>query len=193
VAPNLANVYVRWNRRQQIREKARRNPAFPEEWFDNPARNGSLQTLTLVDCDIIEKKLLIEWAAHTDFSALHSLVLGSPIEWAALVHLTWNCNFASLKHLTLDIKPYPHRNNADDPPGGVAVPYKAAARFFESLPPLSSLVLRGWRPCPVFPCLPSHHSATLTRLVIEPWKNNPFTASDITQIASFCPIHRGGA
>lgn len=190
LAPNLQNAYMRYylgSHRIVLANEESRNPGFLNGWCKKPATKGSLQSLNIGDSDVIDVKLLTDWAAHTEFSTLSSLVLGGPIDDAALLYLASNFNFSSLKHLTLDLSPYPRYLEPNVRRRELTTAHQSGIQFLESLRPLTSLALKGWNTShSIIPVL-SLHGRTLTRLVIEPYRENPFTASDIVEIALLCP------
>lgn len=190
LTPNLQNAYMRCylhSHRIVLANEESRNPGFLNGWHKNPAKKGFLQSLNIGDSDVIDVKFVTEWDVHTDFSSLSSLVLGGPIDEEALIYLASECNFRSLKHLTLDLSPYPRYLEPNVRRRELTTAHQSGIQFLMSLQPLASLTLKGWNPShsinPVF----SLHGRNLTRLVIEPWRENPFTAFDITDIALLCP------
>jgi hypothetical protein len=190
LAPHLQNAYMRCylgSHRIVLANEESENPRFLNGWCKKPAKKGSLQSLTLGDSDVIDVKLLTEWAAHTDFSALSSLVLLDPIDDAALIYLASACKLSSLKHLTLDLSPYPCHLEPNVRRRELTTAHESGIQFLMSLRPLASLTLKGWNPSHSMIPILSLHGCPLTRLVIEPYRQDPFTASDIIEIALQCP------
>ncbi|KAJ5896905.1 uncharacterized protein N7473_006304 [Penicillium subrubescens] len=190
LAPTLQNAYMRCylnSHRIVLANEESRNPGFLNGWYKKPAKKGSLQSLNIGDSDFIDVKLVTEWDAHTDFPALSSLVLGGPIDEAALIYLASTCKLSSLKHLTLNLNPYPRHLEPNVRRRELTTAHQSGIQFLLSLRPLASLTLKGWNNSHSITPVLSLHGRTLTRLVIEPYKENPLTASDITTMALLCP------
>jgi hypothetical protein len=190
LAPSLQNAYMRCylnSHRIVLANEESRNPGFLDGWYEKPAKKGSLQSLNIGDSDVIDVKLVNEWDAHTDFSALSSLVLGGPIDEAALIYLASSCKLSSLQHLTLDLNPYPRHLEPNVRRRELTTAHQSGIQFLTSLRPLASLTLKGWNNSHSITPILSLHGRTLTRLVIEPYRENPFTASDVTVMALLCP------
>ncbi|KAJ5785057.1 uncharacterized protein N7503_010269 [Penicillium pulvis] len=145
---------------------------------------GSLQYLSIRGDEnkTINKETVTMWNDCTDFSALRTLRVTSPLRHQALEFLANDCNFTSLQSLELNLSLFATRlawrlGQFDTP----------ETRFLCSLPPLSTLTLHNWTNKYPLECFLPHHGSQITKLVISTGKNAPISPSDLKIISEYCP------
>ncbi|KAJ5993816.1 hypothetical protein N7451_009540 [Penicillium sp. IBT 35674x] len=180
LAPNLKEIHAHYCGDQAY------IPEEPEEQqnrIENPITRGSLQYLSILGDEhkTINKETVTMWNDCTDFSALRTLRVTSPLRHQALEFLANDCSFTSLQSLELNLSLFATRlawrlGQFDTP----------ETRFLCSLPPLSTLTLHNWtNKYPLENFLP-HHGSQLTELVISTGKNAPISPSDLKTISEYC-------
>ncbi|KAJ5671745.1 hypothetical protein N7507_000872 [Penicillium longicatenatum] len=182
LSPHLKEIHARYCGDQAYFPAD--EPREQQNRFDSQITRGSLHYLGIRGDEnkSINKETVTMWNDCTDFSALRTLRITSPLRYQALEFLTKDCSFASLESLELNFSLFATRlawrlGQYDTP----------ETRFLCSLPPLSTLTLHNWNnKYPLEGFLP-HHGSHLTKLVISTGKNAQLSPCDLKLISEYCP------
>ncbi|KAI9934107.1 hypothetical protein AWENTII_000473 [Aspergillus wentii] len=153
-------------------------PPAPEE-----IRRGNLTCLALSSPMAMSEKQLNQWSRSTDFSKIRSLCMGAPRKPSDLI-LASNMEFLSLEKLAIDLQVSCRDEN-----------YQVATKmFFDSLPPLKTLRLRGMMNMTLIQHILEKHGPSLQELYLHQHSvlmgigaGVPITGAEISHIASYCP------
>lgn len=172
LAPNVE--VVRFSR---MKHGPRREPEWPPRLpigrnSSNPSKKVRRLDITSRDTPKLTGRELASWHKHVDFSLLHALTLGSPLERHAQLRLI-GYNLSSLKVLTFF-------------PGSSYL----GRLFITSLPPLKWLCIKGPWNIHDMKVVYQAHGASLRRLMFFPTKQ---PAIDITvllleEMRDQCPL-----
>ncbi|KAI9657888.1 MAG: hypothetical protein M1829_006850 [Trizodia sp. TS-e1964] len=204
LAPNLKEVVIV----NLYPENSRRYDARPRDfWKGLPGfiagqSVGSLTSLSLLGYVHRDpRRMLQEWAKHTEFTQMRHLTFGGGYECEhvgidddAIRWIVEDCPFPQLKvlHIRLDRQDY----RADNPYFIIN-----ACTLFTSLEPLEQLSVSGPLEPKILDTILDRHGQTLTKLILRPMENEysvelprvrreipmTFTKEHILQIHAQCP------
>lgn len=182
LSPNLKEIHARYCGDQAYIPTE--EPGEQQNRIDNQITRGVLHYLSIHGHEnkTINKETVTLWNDCTDFSALRTLRVTSPLRYQALEFLANDCSFTSLQSLELNLSLFATRlawrlGQFDTP----------ETRFLCSLPPLSTLTLHNWTNKYPLECFLPHHGSQLTKLVISTGKDAQISPSDLKAISEYCP------
>ncbi|KAF7131148.1 hypothetical protein CNMCM5793_004198 [Aspergillus hiratsukae] len=179
LAPNLKVIYPRADDPTYHASGAGMTKLMQKPGAENPAAIERLRVKHSYSPMLAAA--LEEWAPYIDFSTVQILDLGSSIQGEALAAWADRLHFPALRTLRLFLGA--KRGGSEQEPEF----YPHAARFLQTLPPLSEIHLEAWHSGLPIGTLAKRHGPRLRKLSVVgvPWQC--VTKDDILQLGRYCP------
>lgn len=147
-----------------------------------PFFKASLRRLDLGSTPSVPRKMLEDWAQHSNLHTLEDLTIYGAVEQDVLEFISNQDQLTRLQTLKLDL---PGGDRWRNTTGQTREYYEAAERFLKRLPELSYLKLTGWVHRM---SLSESLGSNLTTLLLEPVLDDGLAYQEVEAIARLCPL-----